>query len=79
MLEEPSEAGALLARLSYDDSGWLARFTRDRICKQRERAGEEMEQELNVSAIILLVVYVCPFQDRAHAPLAKSAISELLS
>jgi len=45
-LEEPSEAGAVLAGLSCNEAGWLARFIRDRIDKDRERAGEEIEQEL---------------------------------
>jgi len=45
-LEEPSEVGPLLARLSCEEAGWLARFIHDRIDKDREKAGEEIEQEL---------------------------------
>jgi breast cancer 2 susceptibility protein len=39
------------------ECGWLARFVRDKIQKDRERAGEEIEQELTV---ILSVVMVLP-------------------
>ncbi|KAJ6502679.1 hypothetical protein DFH09DRAFT_1202410 [Mycena vulgaris] len=45
-LEDPAGAATVLSRVSGNTAGWLARFILDRIEKERERAGEEMEQEL---------------------------------
>ncbi|KAJ6565995.1 hypothetical protein B0H10DRAFT_2112096 [Mycena sp. CBHHK59/15] len=45
-LEDSAGAGAVLSRASPDTAGWLARFIVKRIENERERAGEEIEQEL---------------------------------
>lgn len=47
-LENTSELGPILARLTPEESGWLARYVRAKIEKDREQAGEEIEQELKV-------------------------------
>ncbi|KAJ7103228.1 hypothetical protein B0H15DRAFT_811512 [Mycena belliarum] len=45
-LEDPVGAAAVLRRISANSAGWLARFIVDRVEKERERAGDEIEQEL---------------------------------
>ncbi|KAJ7654824.1 hypothetical protein B0H17DRAFT_1099452 [Mycena rosella] len=45
-LEDPAGAAAVLSRVSATTAGWLARFITDRVEKERERTGDEMEQEL---------------------------------
>jgi hypothetical protein len=47
-LEDASNGRSVLTRLTPVESGWLARFIRDKIEKDRERAGDEIEQELKV-------------------------------
>ncbi|KAJ7754932.1 hypothetical protein DFH07DRAFT_885991 [Mycena maculata] len=53
-LEDPASAAAVLSRVSTNSAGWLARFIVDRAEKERERAGEEIEQELKT---------VCPARE----------------
>ena len=43
-----SEMGSLLRRASKAEAGWLARFTRDRVEKERETLELELERELQV-------------------------------
>ncbi|KAJ7651639.1 hypothetical protein DFH06DRAFT_1094705 [Mycena polygramma] len=45
-LDDPAGAAAVLSRVSGNRAGWLGRFIVDRMEKERERAGEEIEQEL---------------------------------
>ncbi|TFK41852.1 hypothetical protein BDQ12DRAFT_598942 [Crucibulum laeve] len=45
-LEDPTEAGAVIGRLSPKDAGWLAQHIRRRLESDRERVGEEIEKEL---------------------------------
>ncbi|KAJ6575429.1 hypothetical protein B0H19DRAFT_1128649 [Mycena capillaripes] len=45
-LEDPAGAAAVLSRVSGNTAGWLGRFIVDRMEKERERAAEEIEQEL---------------------------------
>ncbi|KAJ7109900.1 hypothetical protein C8R44DRAFT_800881 [Mycena epipterygia] len=45
-LEDPAGAAAVLSRVSPTTAGWLGRFIIDRVEKERERAGDEIEQEL---------------------------------
>ncbi|KAJ7492322.1 hypothetical protein FB451DRAFT_1217887 [Mycena latifolia] len=45
-LEDPAGAAAALSRVSANTAGWLARFIGDSAEKERERAGDEIEQEL---------------------------------
>ena len=51
MLDEcecSSEIGSVLRRASKAEAGWLARFTRDRVEKERETLELELERELQV-------------------------------
>ena len=43
-----SEIGSVLRRASKAEAGWLARFTRDRVEKERETLELELERELQV-------------------------------
>ena len=43
-----SEIGSVLRRASKAEAGWLARFTRDRVGKERETLELELERELQV-------------------------------
>lgn len=52
-LEDPAEASRLLSRLSANDAGWLARHVRHRLEADREKIGEEIEQELQVTTGLL--------------------------
>ncbi|KAK7026152.1 breast cancer type 2 susceptibility [Favolaschia claudopus] len=45
-LEDPAAAGAVLSRVRGNTAGWFARFILDRLEKERERASEEIDQEL---------------------------------
>ncbi|KAJ7361422.1 hypothetical protein DFH08DRAFT_844079 [Mycena albidolilacea] len=45
-LEDPAGAAAVMSRVSRSTAGWLARFILNRAEKERERAGEEIDQEL---------------------------------
>ncbi|KAJ6520132.1 hypothetical protein C8R45DRAFT_806075, partial [Mycena sanguinolenta] len=45
-LEDPTGAAEVMSRVSGRTAGWLARFIRNRMEKDRERAGEEIDQEL---------------------------------
>lgn len=47
-LEDPAGAAAVMSRVSRSTAGWLARFILNRAEKERERAGEEIDQELRV-------------------------------
>jgi hypothetical protein len=47
-LEEATEATSVLQRLSHSEAGWLARYIRDQISRDREKAGDEFEKELVV-------------------------------
>ncbi|KAK7058475.1 hypothetical protein VNI00_002109 [Paramarasmius palmivorus] len=47
-LEEPEDAGPVLARATAHEAGWLARYIRDRIEKDQDRVRDEIEKELNV-------------------------------
>lgn len=49
-LEDPAGAGAVLSRVSPTTAGWLGRFIVDRVEKERERAGDEINQELKVDS-----------------------------
>jgi breast cancer 2 susceptibility protein len=42
-----------LSRVDSNTAGWLARFILNRMEKERERAGEEIEQELKVCHLIM--------------------------
>lgn len=53
-LEGAAAAGPILARLSVNEAGWLARFMREKVEKDRERAGEDIERELKVSVVLLV-------------------------
>ncbi|EEB96420.1 hypothetical protein MPER_04450, partial [Moniliophthora perniciosa FA553] len=46
-LEEPDDAGRVLARASVLEAGWLARHIRERVEKDQDRARDEIEKELN--------------------------------
>ena len=51
MLDEcecSSEIGSVLRRASKAEAGWLARFTRDRVEKERETLELELVRELQV-------------------------------
>lgn len=45
-LEDPADAGRVLANLTPAEAGWLARYMFDSIEKERARAGDEIESEL---------------------------------
>ncbi|KAF8215873.1 hypothetical protein K438DRAFT_1659158 [Mycena galopus ATCC 62051] len=45
-LEDPTGAAGVISRVSGSTAGWLARFIANRMEKERERAGEEIDQEL---------------------------------
>jgi breast cancer 2 susceptibility protein len=47
-LEDPADAGRVLANLTANEAGWLARHISDRIEKERASAGDEIESELKV-------------------------------
>ncbi|KAJ7170173.1 hypothetical protein C8R46DRAFT_225952 [Mycena filopes] len=51
-LEDPAEAAGVMSRVSANTAGWLARFIVDRLEKERERAGEEIDQELKVGLML---------------------------
>lgn len=55
-LEDPAGAAAVLSRVSANTAGWLARFIVERAEKERERAGEEIEQELRVIKIFSFLI-----------------------
>ena len=52
-LEDASEVGPILSRLSASEAGWLARHIREQVVKDRERIGEEIESELRVRLSVL--------------------------
>ncbi|KAJ7161264.1 hypothetical protein C8R43DRAFT_992095 [Mycena crocata] len=45
-LEDPAGAAAVMSRVSANTAGWLARFIVNRVERERERAADEIEQEL---------------------------------
>ncbi|KAL1737489.1 hypothetical protein EV714DRAFT_241592 [Schizophyllum commune] len=45
-LEEPADANEALANISVIEAGWLAKYIRDSIEKESERARDDMEKEL---------------------------------
>lgn len=47
-LEDPADAGRVLANLTPKEAGWLAHLISDRIEKGRISAGDEIESELKV-------------------------------
>jgi breast cancer 2 susceptibility protein len=47
-LEDAPQPGSVFARLSPDEAGWLAQFIREKVEKDRERAGDDIELELKV-------------------------------
>jgi len=47
-LEDPADAGRVLANLNSNEAGWLARHISDRIEKERASFGDEIESELKV-------------------------------
>jgi breast cancer 2 susceptibility protein len=51
-LEEPEDAGPVLARATSHEAGWLARYIRDRIEKDQDRVRDEIEKELNVRSTL---------------------------
>ena len=46
--EDSSDILPVLRRASKAEAGWLARFTRDRVEKERETLDQELERELQV-------------------------------
>lgn len=47
-LEETSNVAPVFAKLSGTEAGWLANYIREKIVKDKERMGDEIENELNV-------------------------------
>jgi len=45
-LEDPKKAAKVIASVTTNDAGWLARFIREKSSRDQEAAGEEIEQEL---------------------------------
>ena len=50
-LEEPADANEALANISAIEAGWLAKYIRDSIEKESERARDDMEKELAVCSL----------------------------
>jgi breast cancer 2 susceptibility protein len=46
--EDSSDISPVLRRATKAEAGWLARFTRDRVEKERETLEQELERELQV-------------------------------
>ncbi|ESK92722.1 rad51-associated protein brh2 [Moniliophthora roreri MCA 2997] len=46
-LEEPDDAGPVLARASAHEAGWLAKHIRERVERDQDRARDEIEKELS--------------------------------
>ena len=62
-LEDTSDVGPIFARLDDNGAGWLARCIRERMVKDKEKAGDEIERELEVNSS-------SPFFDGVPIPLA---------
>jgi breast cancer 2 susceptibility protein len=47
-LDDPSSAAKVITGVTADEAGWLAKYIREKSLRDREAAGEEVEQELQV-------------------------------
>jgi breast cancer 2 susceptibility protein len=54
-LEDPADAGRVLANVTTNEAGWLARHISDCIEKARAIAGDEIESELKVIPFSMLM------------------------
>jgi breast cancer 2 susceptibility protein len=55
-LEDPTDAGRVLAKLTPSEAGWLARHVADQIEKERAFAADAIESELKVIPFSCCVV-----------------------
>lgn len=55
-LEDPTDAGRVLANLTPNEAGWLARHVADQIEKERSFAADAIESELKVIPLLSCVV-----------------------
>jgi hypothetical protein len=54
-MEETTEVGPLIARLSAVEAGWLARCILDKCRKDREAFGETIEDSLKVIPLLFAI------------------------
>lgn len=58
-LEDPTDATDLLARISATDAGWLALHIRKVAERNRERSGEDVGRDLEVSTPRTIISQLC--------------------
>jgi breast cancer 2 susceptibility protein len=59
-LEDTSDVGPIFARLDANGAGWLARYIRERMVKDKDKAGDEIERELEAN-LLIPVLRACSF------------------
>jgi breast cancer 2 susceptibility protein len=57
-LEEPSDASAVMRRVTPKDAGWLAQYIRKRLESDVEKVREEIQQELQVWACSVIYISI---------------------
>lgn len=76
-LEIPSQAAQIIASVSVNEAGWLARYIREKSLRDQEAAAEEIDQELQVCSQAWPSSITANVTCRKHAQLETWRISEL--